>query len=80
MEKLFIHVSQSSQDLFVTCKGKGLEPQIEFENTLVQFGPILPFTGRDEVIVKVMNPCSFPIEFYSLEFDKQYIEEEKVCI
>ena len=24
------------------------------------------------------NPCSFPIEFYSLEFDNGYLEEEKV--
>lgn len=80
MEKLFIKVAQSSQELFVSCKGKGLEPHIEFENSLLQFGPILPYTGRHEVSVKVSNPCAFPIEFYSLEFDKQYIEEEKVCL
>ena len=80
MEKLQIEVAQSTQELFVTCKGQGLEPHIEFESSLLQFGPILPYTGKDEVSVKVSNPCSFPIEFYSLEFDKQYIEEEKVQI
>eukprot|EP00111_Clytia_hemisphaerica_P015085 TCONS_00044431-protein len=78
MEKLQIEVAQSTQELSVTCRGQGLEPQIEFENSLLQFGPILPYTGKDEVSVKVTNPCAFPIEFYSLEFDKQYVEEEKV--
>ena len=78
MEKLPIQLAQSSQDLFVSCKGRGLEPHIEFENSLLHFGPILPYTGRHEVSVKVTNPCPFPIELYSLEFDKQYIEEEKV--
>lgn len=57
-----------------------MEPHIEFEKSLLQFGPILPHTGNDDVSVKVMNPCSFPIEFYSLEFDKQYLEEEKVIL
>lgn len=73
-----MQVSQSTQNLFVTCKGQGMEPHIEFEKSLLQFGPILPHTGSDDVSVKVINPCSFPVEFYSLEFDKQYLDEEKV--
>ncbi|NXD28531.1 HYDIN protein, partial [Spelaeornis formosus] len=28
--------------------------------------------------VVVKNPCNFPIEFYSLDFDEQYLEEEKI--
>ncbi|NXB25742.1 HYDIN protein, partial [Rhagologus leucostigma] len=28
--------------------------------------------------VMVKNPCKFPIEFYSLDFDEQYLEEEKI--
>ncbi|NWR11648.1 HYDIN protein, partial [Paradoxornis webbianus] len=31
-----------------------------------------------EAIVVVKNPCNFPIEFYSLDFDEQYLEEEKI--
>ena len=44
------------------------------------FSPVLPFCGKAEIVVKVTNPCTFPVEFYSLEFDKQYLEEEKVII
>ncbi|NWZ72662.1 HYDIN protein, partial [Acrocephalus arundinaceus] len=31
-----------------------------------------------EATVVVKNPCNFPIEFYSLDFDEQYLEEEKI--
>ena len=58
--------------------GTGLEPRIDFSQSLLEFEPILPHSFGDEVDVVVKNPCSFPIEFYSLEFDDQYLEEEKV--
>ncbi|NXO61906.1 HYDIN protein, partial [Phainopepla nitens] len=31
-----------------------------------------------EATVVVKNPCNLPIEFYSLDFDEQYLEEEKI--
>ncbi|NXS89719.1 HYDIN protein, partial [Erpornis zantholeuca] len=31
-----------------------------------------------EATVVVKNPCKFPIEFYSLDFDEQYLLEEKI--
>ncbi|NXO85674.1 HYDIN protein, partial [Sitta europaea] len=31
-----------------------------------------------EATVVVKNPCDFPVEFYSLDFDEQYLEEEKI--
>jgi hydrocephalus-inducing protein len=45
---------------------------------MMQFGPILPHSVGDEKEVVVKNPCAFPIEVYNLEFDSQYLEEEKV--
>lgn len=73
-----LRIAQSSQRLTIVTQGQGLEPQLEFTKTLLEFGPILPHSDGDEVDVIVKNPCSFPIEFYSLEFDKQYLQEEKV--
>ncbi|NWX31620.1 HYDIN protein, partial [Notiomystis cincta] len=35
-------------------------------------------SDRVEATLVVKNPCTFPIEFYSLEFDEQYLEEEKI--
>ncbi len=71
-------MTQSSQRLMVLCKGRGLEPRIEFSKTLLEFEPILPHSVGDEQEIKITNPCSFPIEIYNLEFDKNYLEEEKV--
>lgn len=58
--------------------GEGMEPRLDFVRNLVEFKPILPHSVGEEAEVVVRNPCPFPIEFYSLEFDKQYLYEEKV--
>nr|KAG5712964.1 hypothetical protein BaRGS_021758 [Batillaria attramentaria] len=77
-KRIPIKIGQSSQRILLLCRGQGLEPRLEFERQLVEFGPILPHSSGDEQEVIVRNPCSFPVEFYSLEFDAQYLDEEKV--
>jgi len=76
--RLAVKLSQSSQRIVIQCCGEGIEPQIEFDRTLVEFGPILPHSPPDERELVVRNPCKFPVEIYNLEFDKIYLEEEKV--
>ncbi|CAL1528045.1 unnamed protein product [Lymnaea stagnalis] len=76
--RLPIRIAQSSQRVLLLCRGQGLEPRLEFDRTVVQFGPILPHSVGDEQDIVVRNPCSFPIEMYSLEFDNVYLEEEKI--
>ncbi|NWW75959.1 HYDIN protein, partial [Climacteris rufus] len=39
---------------------------------------VLPCSSGVDATVVVKNPCEFPIEFYSLDFDKQYLQEEKI--
>jgi len=74
-----LKLSQSSARIVLQCRGSGVEPTIEFDRPLVEFGPILPHSLQpDEQQFTVRNPCKFPIEIYSLEFDKVYLEEEKV--
>ena len=63
----------------MACRGTGVEPKLEFSDTMLNFGPVLPYCVGDELDIVVKNPASFPVEFYSLEFDKKYLEEEKVC-
>ena len=62
----------------ITVRGEGSEPKVEFTSSVLEFGPILSHSFGDEKEVTVPNPSSFPVEIYSLEFDKQYLEEEKV--
>ena len=79
-QRIPIRLAQSSQRIMLLCKGQGQEPRVEFDQTLVEFGPILPHSAGDEKEIIVNNPCPFPIELYNLEFDKQYLEEEKVIM
>lgn len=76
--QLTVHISQSSQRLPLLVSGHGLEPRLEFNPSVLELGPMLPYSIGDEAEVVVKNPCKFPIEFYSLEFDQQYLAEEKV--
>lgn len=73
-----IRIAQSTSRIIVNASGHGSEPRVEFSSSLVEFGPVLPHSSGDEQEVIVKNPSEFPIEIYSLEFDKQYLEEEKV--
>lgn len=78
--QLVISMAESSQQIHMTARGDGEEPQLEFCPSELQLGPCLPNSTQAEAEVTVKNPCSFPIEFYSLELDTQYIEEEKVAL
>lgn len=77
-QTLVFQISQSAQKLMLLAQGQGLEPRLEFSPSVLELGPLLPYAPGDEGEVVVKNPCSFPIEFYSLEFDQQYLLEEKV--
>lgn len=81
-ERLTLRIQHSSQRVTLLCRGQGLEPRIEFRiknnESIVRLGPILPYSTGAEEEVAIFNPCSFPVEIYNLEFDKNYLEEEKV--
>ncbi|KAM6324924.1 hydrocephalus-inducing protein homolog [Podargus strigoides] len=76
--KLKISICRSSQQLQLQVSGHGLEPQLEFSPAVLELGPLLPYSHGAEGTVVVKNPCQFPIEFYSLEFDQQYLAEEEI--
>lgn len=78
--QLIVCVAEDTQQVFITAQGQGEEPQLEFCPSLLELGPCLPFSMEVEATVTVKNPGSFPVEFYSLEFDTQYLEEEKVAL
>ncbi|KAK5867885.1 hypothetical protein PBY51_012341 [Eleginops maclovinus] len=76
--QLAVHVAESSEQVFITVQGQGEEPRLEFCPSELELGPCLSVNTEVEAEVTVRNPCSFPIEFYSLEFDTQFLEEEKI--
>ncbi|XP_024138466.1 hydrocephalus-inducing protein homolog isoform X3 [Oryzias melastigma] len=76
--RLQVCVDDSTQQVFISAHGQGEEPQLEFWPPILEMDPCLPYFSEAEAEVTVRNPCSFPVEFYSLEFDTQYLEEEKI--
>ncbi|XP_069510876.1 hydrocephalus-inducing protein homolog [Ambystoma mexicanum] len=77
-QRIVLTISKSSHRVSLMVTGKGLEPRLDFVPSVLELGPILPFSPGDEADIVVKNPCTFPIEFYSVELDKQYLEEEKI--
>lgn len=78
-EKIPFKIRKNAEyDLHLTVTGLGSEPQVEFDRTLVEFESVLPFSSGSLAEVTVTNPTIHPVEFYSLDYDKQYLLEEEV--
>ncbi|XP_053843687.1 hydrocephalus-inducing protein homolog [Vidua macroura] len=76
--ELELNICGSSSHLKLHLSGEGLEPRLEFSPPALKMGWMLVDSDGLEATVVVKNPCNFPIEFYSLDFDEQYLEEEKI--
>uniref|UniRef100_A0A5K4F930 Hydin_ADK domain-containing protein n=1 Tax=Schistosoma mansoni TaxID=6183 RepID=A0A5K4F930_SCHMA len=77
--KILLGIENSDTILKIHCQGKGLEPQLIFDRVMLQFQPILPYSSiGSEEIVTVTNPCDYAIEFYSIELDKQFVQEDEI--
>ncbi|NXA41620.1 HYDIN protein, partial [Eudromia elegans] len=73
-----VNVSKSNKHPELQLVGQGLEPRLEFDPPTLTLGPLLPYSSGAQASVVVRNPCDFPIEFYSLDFDQQYLAEEEI--
>ncbi|XP_064242784.1 hydrocephalus-inducing protein homolog isoform X2 [Passer domesticus] len=76
--ELELNIHGSSSHLKLRLSGQGLQPRLEFSPPAVKMGWMLVDSDGVEATVVVKNPCNFPTEFYSLDFDEQYLEEEKI--
>ncbi|XP_046889403.1 hydrocephalus-inducing protein homolog [Hypomesus transpacificus] len=77
-QRLVVCVQQSSKRAGLQVQGEGDEPRLDWSSSKLELGPTLPLSAGQGAQLLVRNPCPFPIEFYSLDFDKQYLEEEKI--
>ncbi|XP_062355733.1 hydrocephalus-inducing protein homolog [Cinclus cinclus] len=76
--ELKLNICGSSNHLKLHLSGQGLEPRLEFSPPALKMGWVLVDSDGVDATVVVKNPCNFPVEFYSLDFDEQYLEEEKI--
>ncbi|VDK73701.1 unnamed protein product [Dibothriocephalus latus] len=77
-ENVVLQLTNSYIRPCVAVSGWGVEPRLIFEPSSLQFDPILPTIGEDVKELIVRNPCPFPIEFYSLEYDLEYRKENAI--
>ncbi|RMC08985.1 hypothetical protein DUI87_13982 [Hirundo rustica rustica] len=76
--ELTLKICGNCNPLKLHLSGQGLEPRLEFSPPALEMEWVLVDSDGVEATVVVKNPCSFPIEFYSLDFDEQYLEEKKI--
>ncbi|XP_072776823.1 hydrocephalus-inducing protein homolog [Taeniopygia guttata] len=68
--ELKLNMCGSSNHLKLHLSGRGLEPRLEFSPPALNMGWVLVDSDGVEATAVVKNPCSFPIEFYSLDFEE----------
>ena len=63
-------------------KGRGsikkVEPEVDPVDEMLHLGPVLPYDTSAIQAFEIRNPMDWPIELYSLDFDRQYQEEEEI--
>ena len=62
----------------MNVKGHGINYAVDLLPENIQLGPVLPYDTSAIQTFEIRNPMDQPIELYSLDFDKQYSEEEEI--
>ncbi|KAJ3022533.1 hypothetical protein HKX48_005950 [Thoreauomyces humboldtii] len=75
-DSILLKINMNSKLSPLRVRGRGILPCIEFEPGKITLGPVLPCSDGITSRFFVVNPSDHPIEMYSVEFDKQYLEEE----
>lgn len=75
---LSLKIDNNPKHKAISVLGEALGTLLKFEPSFVELGPILPFSNGQEKIVTVTSNSEIPLEFYSLDFDEQYQEEERI--
>lgn len=73
-----LNIAENPKPFHVPVKGNGAAANLEFFPTLLPIGPVLPYDNFSHAVLEVRNPSTYSTELFSLDFDKQYLEEEEI--
>jgi len=76
--ELQLRIDMNNKPKIITILGEGTNASIKFDPPHVELGPIFPFAPPEDKIVTAYNLTSSPVEFFSLDFDTLYKDEENV--
>jgi hydrocephalus-inducing protein len=77
-QKLIFKCNKNQKQFVLNVKGQGINYSVELVPESIQLGPVLPYDNSAIQAFEIKNPMDQAIELYSLDFDKQYIEEEEI--
>ena len=69
---------ENSKQFVLNVKGQGINNLVELKPDTIKLGPVLPYDTKSIEYFEISNPMEHPIEIYSLDFDKQYLDEEEI--
>ena len=74
-----LKIENNPQTQSITVSGQGLGTPLKFTPAVTELGPILPFSPSGDIsVITVTSACDIPLEFYSLDFDTVYKEEQQL--
>ena len=76
--ELIVKVENNKKPKSLKIAGEGIGCPIRFEPNILELGPVVPYTAGEEGTVTVSNLSEVALEFYSVDWDNQYREEEDV--
>ena len=62
---------------FITAKGQGTSVNLSISRDKLNIGPVLPYDDTIYVPIEITNNSDYNNEFYCLETDKQYTDEDR---
>eukprot|EP01033_Poteriospumella_lacustris_P008315 gene8315-5998_t len=74
--EFLLKVDQNRKHKPIKVLAEGLATPLVFNPAEVDIKPVIPGSEGGEQVVTVSNPTDFPIEFFSVDFDSLYKEDE----
>jgi len=77
-QKLCFTCTKNAKVFNLNVKGQGIHYSLEMVPETIKLGPVLPYDRSAIQEFEIRNPMDQPIEVYSLDFDRQYLDEEEI--
>lgn len=77
-QKLLFKCNENMKQFQLNVKGQGINNVVELVPDTIKLGPVLPYDTKSIECFEIVNPMEHSIEIFSLDFDKQYLEEEDI--
>ncbi|KAL1499824.1 hypothetical protein AB1Y20_012509 [Prymnesium parvum] len=75
---LVFKVSNNNKAHSLQVTGQGRELKLHVSPDKMALQPVLPYASDASAEFTLINPTDYPIEVYSVDFDEQYLVEERI--